>query len=81
MLCVSVALVVACVVGAVLALGCGVLVSPKSDIQFQGIKTSEQKLGDCLIGQMDIKYNALGYATRMTPQKRGGIRRPRLRLI
>ena len=28
----------------------------------------------------DHKYHALGYATRMTPQK-GGIRRPRLRLI
>ena len=61
----------------------------KIDIQFQGIEASESKypLGDGLIGQnndftkgLDIQYHALGYATRMTPKK-GGIRRPRLRLI
>ena len=38
-------------------------------------------LGKIMILQgLDIQYHALGYATRMTPKK-GGIRRPRLRLI
>ena len=53
---------------------------------FRGYRPQNQKIhwGIVLLGKimiwLDIKYHALGYATQMTPQK-GGIRRPRLRLI
>ena len=63
--------------------------SQKSDIQFQGIEASESKnpLGDRLIGQNnDVTRgwtsNIMPWGMlRERPPKRGGIQRPRLRLI
>ena len=59
----------------------------KSDLQFSGIEALESKnpLGDCLIGQNNDftkgwTSNIMPWGMRMTPKK-GGIRRPRLRLI